>query len=130
MPAPHQTIAISQLASAHAMNNADSYSSDFLVWWKDFWVSTPGMNPSPEAKAAAWAAWNAGRAREQAIWGNRSSGPVSEEPSEDVLVRMIGAWFEDERSVCDDPDFLRRMRLAYNAMSRGATQREGAADVD
>jgi hypothetical protein len=56
-------------------------------------------------------------------------GPVSEEPSEDVLVRMIGAWFEDERSVCDDPDFLRRMRLAYNAMSRGATPQHTKEDV-
>jgi hypothetical protein len=31
MPAPHQTIAISQLASAHAMNNADSYKAKELA---------------------------------------------------------------------------------------------------
>jgi hypothetical protein len=38
MPAPHQTIAISQLASAHAMNNADSYTA------KDASRSTPVEN--------------------------------------------------------------------------------------
>lgn len=48
----------------------------------------------------------------------RHAGPsVPVEPSDAVLVRMIGAWFEDERAVCDDEEFLRRMRLAYKAIN-------------
>jgi hypothetical protein len=143
MPAPHQTIAISQLASAHAMNNADSYSSDFLVWWKDFWVSTPGMNPSPEAKAAAWAAWNAGRAREQAIWGNRSSGPSHKPAAVEALKGVLDEiedYLEQRQDVRDGSDGPRantEMSLLSDlrwwrdsAGMCSATQREGAADVD
>src|SRR5678816_3381664 len=41
-------------------------------------------------------------------------------PDDAVIVKMIGAWFEDERAVCDDEDFIRRMRRAYKAL-RDAT---------
>lgn len=54
---------------------SNSYTADFLSWWKDLWVSTNGMNPSQEAKAAAWAGWHAGRAREAEVWNTRPPGP-------------------------------------------------------
>jgi hypothetical protein len=40
MPAPHQTIAISQLASAHAMNNADSYTVNRRAAYTFEWQSS------------------------------------------------------------------------------------------
>jgi hypothetical protein len=30
---------------------------EFERWWKEFWVQSPRVSPSPDARAAAWAAW-------------------------------------------------------------------------
>lgn len=91
-----------------------SYTSDFLTWWKDFWVSTPSMNPSAESKAAAWAGWQAGREREQAVWGSsvRPEGefarwiPVSE--------RLPKATYNDIRS---DTVFVRCGRKIFQTQA-------------
>jgi len=101
---------------------AHSYSADFLVWWKDFWVSTHGMNPSPESKAAAWGGWQAGRNREAEVWNTRPTGPNSEliealdslQACADSVLDVHGGSFKNslkwdlERAISKAQDLLKR----------------------
>lgn len=100
-----------------AMN---SYTTEFLVWWKDFWVSTPGMNPSSEAKSAAWAAWQAGMEREQKVWGS-STGPNNEAEN----LRMQIGYIATELMLAGDKRSLPEIvEAAAKATSPSATHNQ------
>lgn len=96
------------------MSATHSYEADFILWWKDFWLSTPGMNPSPESKAAAWAGWHAGRAREVEVWHRRPSGPSV--PNELEIRAMYYDWWQ---ALTKEGDPQRRIALVYEAFKAG-----------